>query len=61
MALLANTMVKLNKAGATDLPWCFELYHIAWFVFFPAMWYFFGITIAIIIFFIVCATVITLA
>jgi hypothetical protein len=55
--------VKQNKAGATnrDLPWWFELYHMAWILFFPTMWYFFGFAIALVIFFIVGAVYITLA
>ena len=37
-------MAKQNKAGATerDLPWWFEIYHIAWILIFPAVWYFLG-------------------
>lgn len=25
-----------------DLPWWFEIYHTAWILFFPAVWYFLG-------------------
>jgi hypothetical protein len=37
-------MAKQKPAGVTDkdLPWWFEIYHTAWIVFFPAVWYFFG-------------------
>jgi hypothetical protein len=44
MDLLENITVKQKPAGATDrdLPWWFEIYHIAWILFFPVMWYFFG-------------------
>jgi hypothetical protein len=56
-------MAKPNKAGAIkrDLPWWFELYHIAWMLFFPVMWYFFGVTVALITFFVVCAAYVTFA
>lgn len=31
-----------NKAGANDLPWWFDLYHIAWALSFVAVYYVFG-------------------
>lgn len=56
-------MVKQSKAGVTDrdLPWWFDLYHIAWTLFFPVMWYFFGGVIAVLVFAAVCAAYVTLA
>jgi hypothetical protein len=37
-------MAKQKQAGANnrDLPWWFEIYHIAWVLSFLAIWYFFG-------------------
>jgi hypothetical protein len=56
-------MVKQSKAGVTDrdLPWWFDLYHIAWMLFFPVMWYFFGLVIATSVFFVLCIAFVTLA
>ena len=44
MDLLVSIMVKQKPVGVTDrdLPWWFEIYHTAWIIFFPAVWYFFG-------------------
>ena len=49
-------MAKQNKAGATerDLPWWFEIYHIAWLLSFIALWYFFD-TAGLILYIIVVA------
>jgi hypothetical protein len=56
-------MVKLNKAGVTDrdLPWWFEIYHIAWIVFFPAIWYFFGGAVCVAVLAVIAALFVMLA
>lgn len=44
MDLQENTTAKQKAAGVIDqdLPWWFHLYHIAWIISFPAVWYLFG-------------------
>jgi hypothetical protein len=44
-----------SKAGATNLNWKFELYHIAWAILFAAIWYSFGFAIFFILFVLVAA------
>ena len=57
MVLPGNITVKQKPAGATDrdLPWWFELYHIAWLISFPAIWYFFGFSLMLVYALIVAA------
>jgi hypothetical protein len=42
-----------NKAGATDLNWKFELYHITWTTLFAAIWYSLGFIPFLILFVVV--------
>jgi hypothetical protein len=53
----------LNKAGATDrdLPWWFEIYHLAWFLFFALTFYVLGPLIALLIFIAIAAICVWIA